>query len=96
MDRVSISALNARLSEYVKRVRSGEEVLVTDRGIPVARLVPLDSARWMETRLEELVENGLAKPPASRLPKDFWKRARPLDREGRVLEALLAERSEGR
>jgi prevent-host-death family protein len=96
MVRVSISSLKARLSDYVKLVRNGEEVVVTDRGIPVARIVPLDSARWVKTRVMELVESGLARPPSSPLPKDFWKRPRPSDPDGRVLDALLEERSEGR
>lgn len=96
MVKASISILKARLSEYVKLVRSGQEVLVTDRGMPVARIVPLDSGHWMETRIMELVDTGLAKPPASPLPKDFWKRPRPADPKSGVLEALLEERSEGR
>jgi prevent-host-death family protein len=96
MVKVSISSLKARLSDYVRLVRNGEEVLVTDRGVPVARIVPLDPSRWMKTRVMELVESGLAKPPAARLPKDFWKRPRPSDPGGQVLRALLEERSQGR
>jgi prevent-host-death family protein len=96
MVRVSISSLKARLSDYVKLVRNGEEVVVTDRGIPVARIVPLDAERWMETRVMELVESGLAKPPVAKLPKDFWKRPRPADPEGLGVQALLEDRREGR
>lgn len=35
---VGIRELKNRLSEYVRLVRAGEEVLVTDRGEPVAEL----------------------------------------------------------
>ena len=35
--------MKARLSEYLARVKAGEEVLVADRGRPVARLVPVGS-----------------------------------------------------
>ena len=35
---VGIRALKDRLSEYLRMVRSGEEILVTDRGEPVAEL----------------------------------------------------------
>jgi prevent-host-death family protein len=92
----SISTLKSRLSDYVKLVRGGEEVVVTDRGMPVARIVPLDADRWMKTRVMDLVESGLAKPPVAKLPKDFWKRPRPPDPDGLGLKALLEERREGR
>jgi prevent-host-death family protein len=95
MVQASISRLKARLSEYMKLVQRGQEVVVTDRGVPVARIVPLDANRWMEARTQELVKSGLARPPVADLPKDFWKRPRPMDRDGRVLEALLQERAEG-
>jgi len=37
---VGLRELKNRLSEYVRQVRNGEEVLVTDRGAVVAELVP--------------------------------------------------------
>ena len=40
MRSVGLRELKNRLSEYVREVRSGEEVLVTDRGEVVAELLP--------------------------------------------------------
>jgi len=40
MKSVGIRELKNRLSEYIREVRSGEAVLVTDRGDVVAELVP--------------------------------------------------------
>lgn len=40
MKSVGLRELKNRLSEYVRQVRGGEEVLVTDRGEVVAALVP--------------------------------------------------------
>ena len=37
---VGVKDLKARLSEFLSRVEAGEDVVVTDRGRPVARLVP--------------------------------------------------------
>jgi prevent-host-death family protein len=37
----SIRDMKNRLSQYIKRVRTGREVVITDRGRPVARLVPV-------------------------------------------------------
>lgn len=36
---VPVTELRAHLSEWLERVRGGEEVVVTDRGVPVARLL---------------------------------------------------------
>ena len=41
---VAVTQLRAQLAEWLQRAQSGEEVVVTDRGVPVARLVPVDSA----------------------------------------------------
>lgn len=40
MKSVGLRELKNRLSEYVREVRSGESVLVTDRGEVVAELIP--------------------------------------------------------
>lgn len=41
MTTASVSELKAKLSAYLREVRRGGEVQVTDRGVPIARLVPL-------------------------------------------------------
>lgn len=43
MKRVGIAELKAKLSEYVRAARSGEEWVVMDRRTPAARLVPYSS-----------------------------------------------------
>jgi prevent-host-death family protein len=57
---VGIRELRRSLAAYLARVQDGEEVVVTDRGKPVARLVPIDRSA---DRLAELVAMGLARPP---------------------------------
>jgi prevent-host-death family protein len=42
-DRVSIAELKAKLSEFLRKVRNGHSLLVTDHGTPVARLAPLET-----------------------------------------------------
>lgn len=39
---VPVRELKARLSEYLRRVQQGEEVVITQRGRPVGRIVPAD------------------------------------------------------
>jgi prevent-host-death family protein len=60
---VGIRELKNGLSKYIDRVRAGEEVIVTDRGRPVARLCALDAS---EDRLADLVAAGVVRAPASR------------------------------
>jgi prevent-host-death family protein len=65
---VAITTLRADLSNWIERARAGEEIVVTDRGLPVARLLPVDTSPI----LEQLVANGIisgprrAKRPAAR------------------------------
>lgn len=42
--RTSSSRLKARMGEYLRAVRAGKEVVVTDRDRPVARLLPYEEA----------------------------------------------------
>ena len=55
---VGIRELRADLSRWVKRARAGEEVAVTDRGKPVARLVAVDGER----RIDRLIREGVVIP----------------------------------
>lgn len=56
---VAVSTLRAELADWIDRVREGEEVVVTDRGTPVARLVSVDSAPL----LEQLTQRGVLGRP---------------------------------
>lgn len=91
----SVSALKARLSAFLEIVRRGDEVLVTDRGRPIARLAPVSGTHSGEGRREELIRSGRLRAPRASLPKDFWNRKRPADPKGKGLAALLAERESG-
>jgi prevent-host-death family protein len=94
--KASISILKARLSQYLAAVKAGEEVIVTDRGRPVARLTAVGSDGLPEGRLAKLVREGRVRPPTHSAAADTLGRVSPSDPEGRSLKALLDERSEGR
>jgi prevent-host-death family protein len=61
MKTVAVSELKARLSEFLGQVKAGSEVLITDRGRPVARLVPISGARTAKDSLSVLEKQGLIK-----------------------------------
>lgn len=54
-----MSALRSDLAAWIERVRAGDEVVVTDRGTPVARLVSVDGA----SLLESLTQRGVLSRP---------------------------------
>lgn len=96
MPTVSVSHLKSRLSEYLAMVKEGGEVLVTERGKPIARLVPERPNRWDDERIAELRRKGVIRGRGEPLDEAFFKMPRGKDLEGAVLEALLEEREEGR
>src|SRR5215470_8981945 len=96
MTTASVSKLKASLSEYLRRVKGGEEVLVSERGRPIARLVPVTGRDALPDHLAELARQGLARIGSRRLSRAFWELPRPRDPNGSVLKALLEERDTGR
>jgi prevent-host-death family protein len=50
---VGIRELRGRLSDYLAQVRDGDEVVITDRGVAVARLVPIDGERALDRAVAE-------------------------------------------
>jgi prevent-host-death family protein len=52
MERVGVRELRQNLSVYLRRVRAGERLEVTERGEPVARLEPIVDASDPIARLE--------------------------------------------
>lgn len=66
---MGVRELKGSLSKYLRRVRQGESILVTDRGEPVARLIPVGYPEG----LVRLAREGRATlprrwPPEIRLP----------------------------
>jgi len=92
----SVSKLKASLSDCLRRVKSGEEVLGTERGRVIARLGPPASSASLTESLREMERQGLVKIGTGKLPKNFWRMPRPKDPKGLVMKGMLEERAEGR
>lgn len=97
MKTAAVSQLKATLSKYLARVKAGEEVIVTERGKPIAKIVPLhhDEAE-VPAHLLDLARAGLIRLGSGKLPKGFWKMPRPADPTGAAVKAVLEERETGR
>jgi prevent-host-death family protein len=59
MDRIGVRELRQHASRYLARVADGETLEVTDRGRPVALLVPIGRGGW-----QSLLASGRVSPPS--------------------------------
>lgn len=94
MRSVNIADLKNNLSRYLNEVRQGEEVLIRDRNLPVAKIVPL-SFDDEDEELLALAAQGLISMPekAAGYPPDFFTAPLPKVKVD-VLKLLREERDE--
>jgi prevent-host-death family protein len=81
---VGVRELRNNLSQYLERVRAGDEVLVTDRGRAIARVLPLSGERT----LDRLIAEGLVTP--AKQPKRAS--SRPIRTAGTVSDLVAEQR----
>ncbi len=58
MTSIGVRELRQHASRWLARVRAGESITVTDRGTPIALLVPVPE----QSGLDDLIERGGATP----------------------------------
>jgi prevent-host-death family protein len=84
-----VKEVKNNLSRYLDRVKSGEEVLITERGRPVARIVKEDGAHKMtRAALAPLIQKGLIVLPSRSIDKGHLK---TVDVPGKLVSAMLVE-----
>lgn len=54
--RVGVRDLKAQLSEYLRQVKAGETVVITEHGRAIGRIIP--EGEGAEARVRRLVESG--------------------------------------
>jgi prevent-host-death family protein len=94
--KVGVARLKAQLSRYLEYAKRGHDVVVTERGRPIAKLVALGRLEDVDTRLQRLIRTGVVIPGTGRIRPSLRKPPRgPRVGDG-VLKALLEEREESR
>ena len=83
---IGVRTLRNALSRYLAAVRDGQELIVTDRGRPVARITPV--TRGID-RLAELIAEGKARPAEPDLPRFSPK---PQKARGTVSDLVIEQR----
>jgi prevent-host-death family protein len=97
MKTASITEAKNGLSALIDHVRAGESVLITDRGIPVARIEPIVTAQDPTGRLERLERGGIVRRGTAPVSLDQLRSPAPVLRDGAsAVEVLLEERRAGR
>jgi prevent-host-death family protein len=56
---VGIRELKSRLSHYIRHVKSGKTLTITERGKPVGRIIPIKEEQSLEEKLEAMAQAGL-------------------------------------
>lgn len=82
---VPVTELRAHLSEWMEQVRAGGELVITDRGVPVARLLGLTTA----STLQRLAAEGVIGRPAAAQRPAASGRSRP--RPARPVSDIVSE-----
>jgi prevent-host-death family protein len=96
MRTTGVAQLKAHLSRYLAQVKGGQEIVVTERGRPVAKLVPLPLTVSRESRRERLIRAGILLPGTGRIPAALLRPPKGPRVGDAVLKLLLEERREGR
>lgn len=84
--------LKTRLGTYLRRVREGRTLLVTDRGEPVAELRPLQADASLPALLLKLSSKGAVTLPRRKSMAAF----RPIQSQGPALSDAVREDREDR
>ncbi len=93
--RMGLREANQSFSKAMKAVRQGKEVVLTERGKPIAVIKPLERKEDLQARIQRLESEGLLRPALQRGPmaKPTWKAVRV---KGKPVSQTISEEREGR
>jgi antitoxin (DNA-binding transcriptional repressor) of toxin-antitoxin stability system len=102
MEKATVSKLKDNLSAYLRKVRSGQTVIIYDRDIPIASIERIESSERGNDRLALLRAQGVTRPArrslSARQLRDLLAKqlSKGLPRSARLSEALSEERDQDR
>lgn len=84
-----IREVKNNLSRYLTQVKAGEEVVITDRGLPVARIVKENQRNeGIRSALLPLIRNGVITLPGRRINKGNLK---TIKSHGKLISEMVIE-----
>ena len=93
--RIGLREANQRFSRAIKAVRAGKEVVLTERGHPIAVIKPIKDEDAQEATLHAMADEGLIRPAARKgpMPTPRW---RPVKVKGKPLSQTIIDDREDR
>ncbi|MDO9129079.1 MAG: type II toxin-antitoxin system prevent-host-death family antitoxin [Anaerolineales bacterium] len=85
--RVGTRELKSRLSEYLRRVKAGQTVVVTERGKVIGQIVPVPPT--LEERLRALADAGFLEWNGKKMRKHY--RPKVINRSDRLISDIVVE-----
>jgi antitoxin (DNA-binding transcriptional repressor) of toxin-antitoxin stability system len=95
MRTVNVAKLKDQLSKYLTFAKSGEEVVIRDRNLPVAKLVPFLAAGADAQELKLVAAGKLRLPKMQLDVKELLKLPTGTVKGNKAIQAIVAEREEG-
>ena len=97
METATITQVKNGLSAYIDKVKAGESILVTDRGVPVAVLEPVSEQIDWDKRMARLERAGLVRRGKGRIPLEILRTPGPKVRGpgNPGVDAIIEERRSG-
>jgi len=95
MRTTNIAELKNHLSSFLADVRRGEEILISDRNQPIAKIVPLHNTADFSAEELALAAAGILRlPEESKVLNSFLKEKRPDLKSETAIKAIIDERNE--
>jgi prevent-host-death family protein len=94
MRSVNVAKLKDRLSEYLSMAKRGEEVVIRERNLPVAKLVPFHAENATDQELLLVAEGKMRLPKVELDMKRLWRIPTGKVKGNKAIDALLADREE--
>jgi prevent-host-death family protein len=93
--KLGLREANQRFSKAIKAVRAGKEVVLTERGRPIAVIKPLKDERAGDAAVQAMADEGLITPAARKgpMPVPRW---RPVKVKGKSLSRTIIDDREDR
>jgi len=85
--RVGTRELKSRLSEYLRRVKAGQTIVVTERGKVIGQIVP--AAPTLEERLRALADAGFLEWNGNKKRKPYQPKI--INRSDRLISDIVVE-----
>jgi prevent-host-death family protein len=93
--KLGLREANQQFSKAIKAVRAGKEVVLTERGRPIAVIKPIKEADTQQAALQQMADEGLITLPSRKgpMPSPRW---RPVRVKGKPLSQTIIEDREDR